>query len=448
LRRKDADYVSKDAKSFRGAHVRFYNELINESLPGAAQAVPATTTVPSAKYPRVYADGRVIFRVHLPFAKSVQLEGGQGLCSAPVPMTKDADGNWTVTLAPTVMGFHYYWFNVDGTKINDPGSETFFGYSKETSGIEIPDPQQISSDLVTAPVVPFYAPHNGVSQGRLHEHWYESAVTGKWRHCVVYTPPGYDEAAKSGTRYPVLYLQHGAGEDETGWSRQGGINFIMDNAIHGNPSSFFFTSAPKAEPMIVVMDNGYASYKNDTSTQGRDPSESYIPSFIRRDIEAFGAVVIKELIPMIDQTYRTISDRNHRAMAGLSMGGVQTMAIALTHLDMFSYIGTFSGAQFLAPPPSTQTGEQTTPPFDPKTSYGGVFAEAAAFNSKVHLLWMGAGTAELPMDESLRENAEKLRAANIKVTQFHTPGTAHEWQTWRICLNKFVPLLFRHDETV
>ena len=425
--------------------MKFYNELINESLPGAAQAVPATTTVPSAEYPRVYADGRVTFRAHLPFAKAVQLEGGQGLCPAPVPMVRDADGNWSVTLAPTVMGFHYYWFNVDGTKVNDPGSETFFGYNKETSGIEIPDPQQISSDLVTAPVIPFYAPHKGTPQGQLHEHTYESGVTGKWRRCIVYTPPGYNDAANAGTRYPVLYLQHGAGEDETGWSRQGGVNFIMDNAIHGNSSSFFFfaSSAPKAKEMIVVMDNGYAAYSDGAGVESRDPSESHIPAFIRGSVEAFGAVMIKELIPMIDRSYRTIADRDHRAMAGLSMGGMQTMAIALTHLDLFSYIGTFSGAQFLAPPSSSQTTDRAPQPFDPTTSYGGVLADASSFNSKVRLLWMGAGTAELSLNESLRENAERLRAANIKVVQYHSPGTAHEWQTWRICLNKFVPLLFQ-----
>jgi enterochelin esterase family protein len=422
--------------------MRFYNQLINESLPGAAQAVPATTTVPSAEYPRAYADGRVIFRVHLPAAKSVQLEGGQGLCSAPVPMTKDTDGNWTVTLAPAVMGFHYYWFNVDGTAMNDPGSETFFGYNKETSGIEIPDPQQISSDLVTAPVIPFYAPHDG-PHGQIHEHWYQSVVTGKWRRCFVYTPPGYHEAVNAGARYPVLYLQHGAGEDETGWSRQGGVNFIMDNAIQGNSSSFFFASAPKAKPMIVVMDNGYATYKEGTASESRDASESYIPSFIRNDVEAFGSVVVKELIPMIDSNYRTIAHRDHRAMAGLSMGGMQTMAVTLAHLDMFSSIGTFSGAQFMRPPSSSQSAAATLPPFDPQTSYGGAFADAAAFNSKVRLLWMGAGTAELALNESLRENAEKLRAANIKIVQYHSPGTAHEWQTWRICLNKFAPLLFQ-----
>jgi enterochelin esterase family protein len=272
---------------------------------------------------------------------------------------------------------------------------------------------------------------------------YESAVTGKWRRCFVYTPPSYNDSTSSGTRYPVLYLQHGAGEDETGWSRQGGINFIMDNAIHGNSFSFFAASAPKAKEMIVVMDNGYATYKDGTGSESRDPSESYLPSFLRNGVEAFGAVMIKELIPMIDRTYRTIADRDHRAMAGLSMGGMQTMAVTLAHLDMFSYIGTFSGAQFARPRSSSETASPATQPFDLRTSYGGVFADAAAFNSKVRLLWMGAGTAELQLSESLRENTEKLRAAQIKVVQFHSSGTAHEWQTWRICLNKFAPLLFQ-----
>jgi enterochelin esterase-like enzyme len=418
--------------------MRFYEQLINESAPGAEQTVPAVTNVPAADYPRVYADGRASFRVHLPQAQSVKLEGGQGLCATAMPMTRDADGNWSVTLAPTVPGFHYYWFDVDGMRLNDPGSETFFGYGRETSGIEIPDPQQISSDLVTAPVIPFYAPHAG-NHGELHEDWYFSKVTGQWRRCFVYTPPGYADAEHAETRYPVLYLQHGAGEDETGWARQGGVQFIMDNTILGNPSSFFVFlggAVPKAREMIVVMDNGYATYAT-PSSETRDPSESH--SF--PGTEAFGAVVVQELIPMIDRTYRTIADRDHRAMAGLSMGGSQTMAVALTHLDLFSYIGTFSGAQFMRRRP--QGGAQAEASFDPQTAYGGVFAGAAAFHQRVRLLWMGAGTAELGMSTSLRENAAKLRAANIKVAEYYSPGTAHEWQTWRICLNKFAPLLFQ-----
>lgn len=414
--------------------MRFYNELINESLPGDKQAVPAVTNVLSAQYPRVYADGRVTFRVHLPNANSVQLEGGQGLCAKPVPMVKDSDGHWNVTLGPTVMGFHYYWFNVDGARFNDPGSETFMGNGRETSGIEIPDPQQISSDLVTAPVVPFYAPHKG-PHGQLHEQWYESAITGRWRRCFVYTPAGYDNAANGSTRYPVLYLQHGAGEDETGWSRQGGVIFILDNAIQGNSSSFFTLNSPKAKEMLVVMDCGYATYAK-PGGETRDSSEKYL----RPGQEAFGAVMVNELIPMIDRTYRTMADRDHRAMAGLSMGGSQTMAVALTHLDLFAYIGTFSGAQFMTPRVANATA---MPPFDTKTSYGGVFADPDSFNSKVRLMWMGAGTAELELSESLRVNVEKLRAANIKLVQYHSPGTAHEWQTWRLCLSKFAPLLFQ-----
>ncbi len=418
--------------------MRFYDHIINESAPGALQTVPAVTNVPSAEYPRVYADGRVTFQVHLPQAHTVQLEGGQGLCEKPVSLTRDSEGNWSVTMAPRVMGFHYYWFNVDGVRMNDPGSETFFGYNRETSGIEIPDAQQISSDLVTFPVVPFYAPHEG-PHGQLEEKWYFSKITGHWRRCFVYTPPGYDDAAHARDRYPVLYLQHGAGENETGWGRQGGVSFIMDNAILGNSSSFFAFmrgGVPKAKPMMVVMDNGYATYAT-SSSEHRDPSEQYaFPG-----TEAFGAVMVQELIPMIDSSYRTLADRDHRAMAGLSMGGMQTMAVALTHLDLFSHIGTFSGAQFMRWRP--RPGVPERPPFDPHTSYGGVFADAAGFNSKVRLLWMGAGTAELAMSESTRENVAKLRSAGIKVREYHSPGTAHEWQTWRLCLNKFAPLLFQ-----
>jgi enterochelin esterase family protein len=339
------------------------------------------------------------------------------------------------------MGFHYYWFNADGIRTNDPGAMTFFGFNRETSGIEIPDPQQISSDLVTAPVIPFYAPHKGTPRGQLHEQWYESEITGKWRRCIVYVPPSYNDLTSQGKRYPVLYLQHGAGEDETGWSRQGGLNFIMDNAINGNSSSFFTSSAPKAKEMIVVMDNGYADYAT-PSSESRDPSESYLLSFMCSGIEAFGAVLVNELIPMIDRTYRTLADRDYRAMAGLSLGGMQAMAITMAHLDKFSYIGTFSGAQFAKPRSSSSPLTRIEPEFDPKTSYGGALANSAAFNDKVHLLWMGAGTAEEAMSESLRENAAQLRTANIRITEYHSPGTAHEWHTWRLSLNKFAPLLF------
>ncbi|HWB54911.1 MAG TPA: alpha/beta hydrolase-fold protein [Tepidisphaeraceae bacterium] len=386
----------------------------------------------------------------MPSAQSVQLEGGQGLCQKPVPMVKGENGVWNLTIGPTLTGFHYYWFNVDGTPMNDPGSETFFGYGKETSGIEIPDPMDIDNDLPNVPVspvrLPFYAPHGG-AQGQLQEQWYLSKITGKWRRCFIYTPPGYNGAANS-TRYPVLYLQHGAGEDETGWARQGRVNFILDNLISPVPGVGLFAipgapTRPKTKPMIAVIDNGYATYAEQTAeSPSRDPSTQYLSSAN----EAFGSVVINELIPMIDSTYRTISDREHRAMAGLSMGAMQTMAVALTHLETFSYIGGYSLPFFGAPPRrsgGTPAERPVPPPFDPKQAYGGVFADAATFNQKVHLLWFGAGTAELGLNATLRENVDKLTVQGIKSVLYQAGGSAHEWQTWRHCLNEFAPLLFQ-----
>jgi enterochelin esterase-like enzyme len=432
--------------------MRFYDSPINESLPGASQAVPAATNVPSAEYPRVYADGRVIFRLRMPFAQSVELEGGQGLCRAPIPMIKDEEGVWNLTIGPSVTGFHYYWFNVDGVAMNDPGSGTYFGYGKETSGIEIPDPMSIDTDLPNVPINPmnptFYAPHDGGQQGQLEEHWYLSGITGDWRRCFVYTPAGYNEAANLNTRYPVLYLQHGAGEDETAWGRQGRVNFILDNLINPPPVLALFamfrgSAGPKTKPMIVVMDNNYATYaKQDSASENLDPSSRYLSP----GIDAFGSVVISDLIPSIDGTYRTIADHDHRAIAGLSLGAMETMAVALTHLDTFSYVGAFSLPFFgtiPSRPPSAQTLRPAPPPFDPKTAYGGIFADAASFNQRVHLFWFGAGTAEVQLNNALRQNVAKLTAQGIKPELYQSPGTAHEWLTWRRCLNEFAPRLFQ-----
>ena len=394
----------------------------DEGLPAIYRSVPASSNVPAADYPRRYADGRATFRILIPAASNVQLAGGQGLGQAPFPMTKDANGMWSVTIPPATVGFHYYWFIVDGMTINDPGSETYFGYGKETSGIEIPDPFFVSTLLISSPRPAFYDPQDG-PHGTLGANWYFSRTTGKWRRCFVYTPPGYDNEANARTRYPVLILQHGAGEDETGWGKQGRVNFIMDNLIN----------AGKAKPMIVVMDNGYAAYAlQPAETQGKAPHDPYLD--LPPGLDAFGAVVLDELIPMIDASYRTLPDRDHRALAGLSMGGMETMAIALGHLDRFSYIGSFSGAQFVI---------AQLPPFDPLTSYGHVFADAARFNGKVSLLWFGAGTAEVQFNEALRSGVGKLRDHGIRLVLYESPGTAHEWLTWRRDLNEFAPLLFR-----
>jgi enterochelin esterase-like enzyme len=365
---------------------------------------PATSNVPRAQYPRIHPDHRVTFRLKAPDAESVQVQPGgadNGLGKGPYEMEWSKDGNWTVTIPPAVPGFHYYWLVVDGVAVNDPGSETFFGYGKPTSGVEVPEP---GSDYYDVKDVP---------HGEVRSLWYHSKVTGSPRRTTVYTPPGYDSDA--GKRYPVLYLQHGAGEDERGWTTQGRANFILDNLI----------AAGKAVAMIVVMDNGYAQK---AGTQP-DAAKGSAPGPRMFDFRGFEEVLLGELIPKIDASYRTISDRERRAMAGLSMGAMQTLQIAPTHTDTFAYIGAFS------PPPFGT--------FDAKTAANGAYKDPAAFHAKVHLLWLGAGTKEAMFLGAVRKIHESLDSTGIKHVVFESPGTAHEWQTWRRSLHDFAPRLFR-----
>jgi enterochelin esterase-like enzyme len=264
-----------------------------------------------------------------------------------------------------------------------------------------------------------------VPHGQLRKVWYFSKLTGTWRHALVYAPPGYDE--KRTERYPVLYLQHGGGEDETGWIRQGHANFILDNLI----------ASGKAKPMLVVMAYGYARRAGQQAPDlaGKGFGSPEFRKAMQDMMAAFEADVTEALIPFIDKTFRTIADRDHRAMAGLSMGGMQTFHITLNHLDLFSHIGGFSGAAG-----ALTLGRD----LDPKTDYNGVLADPAAFAKKVHILWLGVGTAE---PERMRDGIRKLHAslteAGIAHVYQESPGTDHEWQTWRRNLNDFAPRLFR-----
>jgi enterochelin esterase-like enzyme len=365
---------------------------------------PATSNVRGAQYPRVHSDLRVTFRLKAPDAKVVKLHpAGDGLGKADVDMTKGADGLWTVTTGPAVPGFHYYWFLVDGAEVNDPGSETYFGWAKQSSGIEVPEAG-----------VDYYMPKD-VPHGDLRAHWYLSKTTDSWRRAYVYTPPDYDRNAR--VRYPVLYLQHGAGEDERGWGVQGRVNFIMDNLIAGK----------KAKPMIVVMDCGYANRPGEQPAQGGG-GRGASGRGGQNVVTAFEDVVMNDLIPSIDANYRTLTDREHRAMAGLSMGSGQALQITMRHLDKFSYIGAFSG---------------TIRNVDPKTTYGGVMADAAAFNKRVHLLFFGLGTAEDALLTATHATHDTLEKAGIHSVVYESPGTAHEWLTWRRDLNEFAPKLFQ-----
>jgi enterochelin esterase family protein len=364
------------------------------SLP-AADSVPAPSNLPGAEYPRLGADLSVAFRLKAPEAKQVKLEGGAGLVKAPLEMTRGADGTWSVTTPPAVPGFHYYWFTVDGVRVNDSASRAFFGWARETSGIEIPE---AGTDFYDAKV--------DVPHGAVRIQWYHSKTTGQWRKAHVYTPPAYDRETQA--RYPVLYLLHGAGENERGWVEQGRANFILDNLL----------AAGKAKPMIVVVDSGYASYAEKPPGTDR-PAQT----------AAFEDVMLKELIPMIDATFRTKSAREDRAMAGLSMGSGQTLNLTLRHLDQFAWIGAMSG------PPRQG--------FEVATSYDGAFRDAAAFNQKVKLLWLGAGTAEERIHTSTLAMHEALDRAGIKNALYVSTGTDHEWQTWRRSLHDFAPRLFR-----
>lgn len=362
------------------------------------QAMPASTNIGSAGYPRIHPDLRVTFRLKAPAANKVQVFTNYGLgTGGPWDMQRGDDGFWTLTSPPVVPGFHYYALIVDGVQVNDPASDTFFGTGKPTSGIEIPEKG-----------IDFYHPKD-VPHGEVRAHWYKSKVTGQTRRIVVYTPPSYDADPKM--RYPVLYLQHGGGEDETGWTRQGRANFILDNLI----------AADKAVPMIVVMEKGYAIPAGAPAGPGERG---------KFDFSAFEEVVLKDLIPTIDSAYRTIPHRDQRAIAGLSMGAAQAMRIGLAHLDTFSAIGAFSGAAKV----------------ELKTAYGGVFADPAAFDKKASLLYLHCGTVGL--DARIHESAEglyeALRQAGVKNVVFRdAKGLAHEWQTWRHALYDFAPRLFQ-----
>jgi enterochelin esterase family protein len=280
---------------------------------------------------------------------------------------------------------------VDGTEIEDPGSDIFYsnGYR---SVLEVPASDEANYSAKKVP------------HGDVREHWFYSEITGEFRRMYIYTPPGYDKDYT--TKYPVLYLQHGAGELEMEWTHSGKANFILDNLI----------AEGKAQPMIIVMNNGFATR----------PGQQGQPQNMGSRWAAFEDMLIKEVIPDVDKTYRTIADKEHRAMAGLSMGGMQTFTIGLKNLDTFSYLGIFSGV-----------------PTNYNDLLKDALAQGAAFNQKLKLLWFGAGTIETAFINRQKEVQELLGKSGIKAQYFESMGTNHEFQTWRRCLHEFAPLLFK-----
>ena len=368
---------------------------------------PASTNIPGAEFPRINSDLSAPFRVQADHAQKVQLlmELGQ----QTYDMVKGEGGFWEVTTKPLLPGFHYYAISVDGFSSNDPGSRTFFAARKEVSGLEVPGPE---SD--------FFAIKN-VPHGIVRTQWYFSKSTGQTRRIFIYTPPGYD---RSTARYPVLYLQHGWGEDEAGWSDQGHENFILDNLI----------AAGRAKPMIVVNENGMTGVnfqpppppKPDSDKSAPPPPSAVSHFFMDERYDAFDKILTSDLIPFIDANFRTIPDRDHRALAGLSMGGAQAFRVGFNHLDEFAYIGAFSPAIAIT---------------DTSKDYDGVLADAAKINRRLRLLWLGIGTDDF-LHTPVKQSHETLQNAGIKHVWVESSG-AHVWTVWRKYLADFAPRLFQ-----
>lgn len=352
----------------------------------------AVTTIPEARYPRVLPDGRAIFRIHAPEANDVKVD----ICGRKYDMIKDADGFWSATTAPLVVGFHYYFIIIDGVSVIDPQSEAFYGCGRMSGGIEIPESPEAAAYYTFNPAVP---------HGQVRECQYFSSVEQAPRRCFVYTPAEYE--TDTDRRYPVLYLQHGMGEDERGWHQQGLMANILDNQI----------ASGKCSPMIVVMDYGNCGYIHGTRKGER-----------REDFGGtFPKIMTEDIIPYIDRTFRTLTDRDNRAMAGLSWGGHQTFETTLRNLDLFAHIGSFSGALFFI-----QNGLEN--------AYDGVFTDPASFNARVRTLFLGMGSEENFFSDRIDA---ALTDVGINHVYYSSPGTHHEWLTWRRCLNEFLPLIFK-----
>ena len=410
---------------------------------------PISYVAPGQQYPQLNSERRAKFRIEAPTATEVAVSLGR-----PLTVTKAEDGVWTVITSPLIEGFHYYQIIVDGARAADPNTRTFFGSSRWMSGIDVPSDDQ---DFFATKEVP---------HGTVREQTYFSSVTKQWRRCFIYTPPDYD--TNQSARYPVLYLQHGAGEDETAWSVQGRAGYILDNLI----------AEKKSKPMLIVMDNGGGSglfavprgnrpggaagnslvAPNATAAGPNPPAPAGAPANVTVATPApatpnaaasapgpggpgargpgsgrppfnfseFENILLKDLIPMIDAKYRTLADREHRGMAGLSMGGMQTRNIGFGHLEVFSHIGIFSGGTL----------------GDPKAE-NSPLTNATEFNRRVKVAFISYGEAE-GGSKTLKEYCYSLTNAGLKNIHYYvSPGTAHEFLSWRRSLREFAPLLFQ-----
>lgn len=341
----------------------------------------------------VNSDGSVTFSIRADGAKDVVAD----ICAVRYPMTKGEDGIWRTTTASLVSGFHYYFLEVDGARFSDPSSETFYGCGTMASAVDIPEE---GMDYLEVKDVP----HGEV---RLVNYW--SSVAGGWRPLQIYTPAGYDGSTD---RYPVVYVQHGGGEDHRGWMQQGLTANIMDNLI----------AEGKAVPMIVVCANGNISLPG---TRG---------GYSWEGMQGFRQELTECVIPFVDKNYRTKADKSHRAMCGLSMGGGQSFYIGLRSPDIFGSVGLFSAGIFGGIP-------ERGGAMDFESEIPGILSNTRAFNASHDLFYISCGEQD-PRITATTAAVVSLRTSGVEVAFESYPGD-HEWQVWRKSLHSFVQKLFR-----
>jgi enterochelin esterase family protein len=358
----------------------------------SGKPLPAATNIAGAEFPKILPDLSVQFRTIAPDAQKVQIDLGK-----KYDMLRSDDGSWTVTTDPQVPGFHYYSLVIDGISVADPASEAFYGMGRMASAIEIPEKG-----------VGFYEIRD-VPHGTISSKYYFSKLTNSWRHLFVYTPPGYD--VNSNLKYPVVYIQHGGGEDERGWAQQGKTDIIVDNLI----------AEGKARPMIVVMANG-----NVRAGTGGYSSEA---------MAAFKNEMTQNIVPFIDKNFRTMANAKNRSICGLSMGGGQSFYVGLQSLDCFGSVGIFSSGIFGGiRNPSGNT-------FDAEKEIPGLLTQSGEFNKNLDLFYISCGEQD-PRIEFTKKAVATMKESGLEVQFNSFPGN-HEWQVWRKSLYDFASRVFK-----
>jgi enterochelin esterase-like enzyme len=368
--------------------------LITLAAIASSQSTKSQTPPAPIVSPEVRPDSRVVFRFRAPNAKEVSVQIAS--IEKPIPMQKDDQGIWVVTTDPLAPDFYGYTFIADGVGLFDPSNHAVIpNFLYRASEVHVPGPPSLSWEIAAVP------------HGEIHHHFYKSKVVGDDRGFFVYTPPGYDPRGKQ--TYPVLYLLHGYSDNANAWTEVGRANVILDNLI----------AQGKAKPMLIVMPLGYGEPKILAPNSGAFRDRPITD----RNFDKFREALLTEVIPQVESAYLVKKDRDSRAIAGLSMGGAESLLTGLNTLDKFSYVGAFSSGGF------TPEFDKEFPALDAKSS------------QQLHLLWIACGTEDHLIDIN-RNFRTWLASKGVKHSDIETPGM-HTWMVWRRNLTEFTQLLFQ-----